>query len=329
MSHVSPVKQMFQLRVHMYQARSLFAADSTGLSDPFARVFFSTQSQVTEVLPETLCPTWDQLLVFENVELFGEATELRDDPPIIVIEIYDQDTVGKADFMGRTFAKPVVKMADEHYGPPRFPPQLEYYQIYRGNCTAGEMLAAFELLQIGPNGKADLPPIEGPSDLERGPILPVPLGIRPVLSKYRIEVLFWGLRDLKRVNLAQVDRPRVDIECAGKGVQSALIPNYRKNPNFSTLVKWFEVDLPENELLHPPLNIRVVDCRAFGRYTLVGSHAVTMLRKFIHRGDKQTNNWNTNEEIVVVNAEPETNFKKMDTVVKLDSVSSASNTTLA
>uniref|UniRef100_A0A8C4HSP4 Otoferlin n=1 Tax=Dicentrarchus labrax TaxID=13489 RepID=A0A8C4HSP4_DICLA len=282
------MKQIFQLRVHMYQARSLFAADSTGLSDPFARVFYSTQSQVTEILAETLCPTWDQLLVFENVELFGEATELRDDPPIIVIEIYDQDTVGKADFMGRTFAKPVVKMADEHYGPPRFPPQLEYYQIYRGNCSAGEMLAAFELLQIGPNGKADLPPIDGPTDMDRGPILPVPLGIRPVLSKYRIEVLFWGLRDLKRVNLAQVDRPRVDIECAGKGIQSALIPNYKKNPNFSTLVKWFEVDLPENELLHPPLNIRVVDCRAFGRYTLVGSNAVTSLRKFIYRAtDKQ------------------------------------------
>lgn len=52
--------------------------------------------------------------------------------------------------MGRTFAKPVVKMADEHYGPPRFPPQLEYFQIYRGNCSAGEMLAAFELLQVGP-----------------------------------------------------------------------------------------------------------------------------------------------------------------------------------
>uniref|UniRef100_A0A672HCR0 Otoferlin n=1 Tax=Salarias fasciatus TaxID=181472 RepID=A0A672HCR0_SALFA len=288
------MKQIFQLRVHMYQARSLFAADSTGLSDPFARVFFSTQSQVTEVSTETLCPTWDQLLVFENVELFGEASELRDDPPIIVIEIYDQDTVGKADFMGRTFAKPVVKMADEHYGPPRFPPQLEYYQIYRGNCTAGEMLAAFELLQIGPNGKADLPPIDGPTDMDRGPILPVPLGIRPVLSKYRIEVLFWGLRDLKRVNLAQVDRPRVDIECAGKGVQSALIPNYKKNPNFSTLVKWFEVDLPENELLHPPLNIRVVDCRAFGRYTLVGSIAVTSLRKFIYRGaDKQANNFSS------------------------------------
>ncbi|XP_053105858.1 otoferlin isoform X7 [Hemicordylus capensis] len=355
-------KQVFQLRVHMYQARSLFAADSSGLSDPFARVFFITQSQCTEVLNETLCPTWDQLLVFDNVELYGEAHEMRDDPPIIVIEIYDQDTVGKADFMGRTFAKPVVKMSDEEYCPPRFPPQLEYYQIYRGNSTAGDLLAAFELLQlpydeeeirrallaatdpcvpqiqIGPAGKSDLPPIDGPTDMDRGPILPVPLGIRPVLSKYRVEILFWGLRDLKRVNLAQVDRPRVDIECAGRGVQSSLIQNYKKNPNFSTLVKWFEVDLPENELLHPPLNIRVVDCRAFGRYTLVGSHAVNSLRKFIYRPpDKKAQHWSTAAKLmnayaalanggpyshptgeIVVNMEPEAPIKKMETMVKLE-----------
>nr|XP_045739676.1 otoferlin isoform X2 [Mirounga angustirostris] len=316
-------KQAFQLRAHMYQARSLFAADSSGLSDPFARVFFINQSQCTEVLNETLCPTWDQMLVFDNLELYGEAHELRDDPPIIVIEIYDQDTMGKADFMGRTFAKPLVKMANEAYCSPRFPPQLEYYQIYRGNATAGDLLAAFELLQIGPAGKADLPPINGPMDMDRGPIMPVPVGIRPVLSKYRIEVLFWGLRDLKRVNLAQVDRPRVDIECAGKGVQSSLIHNYKKNPNFNTLVKWFEVDLPENELLHPPLNIRVVDCRAFGRYTLVGSHAVSSLRRFIYRPpDRSAPSWNTTGE-VVVNMEPEVPVKKLETMVKLDASSDA------
>ncbi|KAA0708535.1 Otoferlin Fer-1-like protein 2 [Triplophysa tibetana] len=374
-SLVYNMKQVFQLRAHMYQARSLFAADSSGLSDPFARVFFSTHSQVTEILSETLCPTWDQLLVFDNVELYGEASELRDDPPIIVIELYDQDTVGKAEFIGRTFAKPLTKMVDEHYGPPRFPPQLEYYQIYRGNCAAGDLLAAFELLQIpyddeeirkaliavhdfavpqikiGPAGRAALPPIDGPTDSDHGPILPVPLGIRPVLSRYRIEVLFWGLRDLKRVNLALVDRPRVDIECGGKGVQSALIQNYKKNPNFSTLVKSFEVDLPENELLHPPLNIRVVDCRAFGRYTLVGSHAVTTLRKFIYSPPSKTaNNWAHSARLanglmtltngmchsrsyslpvshpsgdIVVNMDPEPNFKKMDTIVKLDATTDA------
>lgn len=42
--------------------------------------------------------------------------------------------------------------------------------------------------QIGPSGKADLPPINGPVDMDRGPIMPVPVGIRPVLSKYRVEV---------------------------------------------------------------------------------------------------------------------------------------------
>ncbi|XP_061563487.1 otoferlin isoform X7 [Cololabis saira] len=322
-SLVYNMKQVFQLRAHMYQARSLFAADSSGLSDPFARVFFSTHSQVTEVLSETLCPTWDQLLVFDDVELFGEASELREDPPIIVVELYDQDTVGKAEFIGRTFAKPTIKMCDEHYGPPRFPPQLEYYQIFRGNCTAGELLAAFELLQVGQGGRADLPPLEGSTDSERGPILPVPLGIRPVLSRYRIEVLFWGLRDLKRVNLAQVDRPRVDIECAGRGVQSTLIQNYKKNPNFSTLVKWFEVDLPENELLHPPLNIRVVDCRAFGRYILVGSHAVSSLRRFIYSPpDKTSNNWASAGDIIV-NLDADPTIRKMDTFVKLDATSDA------
>ncbi|KAL2082435.1 hypothetical protein ACEWY4_022253 [Coilia grayii] len=345
-SLVYNMKQVFQLRAHMYQARSLFAADSSGLSDPFARVFFSTYSQVTEVLSETLCPTWDQLLVFDNVELYGELAELRDDPPIIVIELYDQDTVGKAEFIGRTFAKPLTKRIDEHYGPPRFPPQLEYYQIFRGNCSAGELLAAFELLQVpyddeeirraliavhnfavpqikvGPAGKGGLPPIIGPTDSDRGPILPVPLGIRPILSRYRIEVLFWGLRDLKRVNLAQVDRPRVDIECAGRGVQSSLIQHYKKNPNFSTLVKWFEVDLPENELLHPPLNIRVVDCRAFGRYTLVGSHTVTSLRKFLYTPPDKScaNNWSHTGDVTV---ELEMSVRKMETVVKLDATSDA------
>ncbi|NXK14579.1 OTOF protein, partial [Herpetotheres cachinnans] len=289
-------KQVFQLRAHMYQARSLFAADSSGLSDPFARVFFISQSQCTEVLNETLCPTWDQLLVFDNVELYGEAHEMRDDPPIIVIEIYDQDTVGRADFMGRTFAKPVVKMSDEHYCPPRFPPQLEYYQIYRGNSTAGDLLAAFELLQIGPGGKSDLPPIDGPTDMDRGPILPVPLGIRPVLSKYRVEVtalehqismfsIAWGRRGCPSMTEGQEGSLRLGW-LAGHQDQ---IPH----PALDNQHTFASQDLPENELLHPPLNIRVVDCRAFGRYTLVGSHAVSSLRKFIYRPpDKKAQQWN-------------------------------------
>ncbi|NXE99735.1 OTOF protein, partial [Menura novaehollandiae] len=258
-------------------------------------------SQFFQVLNETLCPTWDQLLVFESVELYGEAQELRDDPPIIVIEIYDQDTVGKADFMGRTFAKPVVKMSDEPYCPPRFPPQLEYFQIYRGNSTAGDLLAAFELLQIGPGGKSELPPIDGPTDTERGPILPVPLGIRPVLSRYRVEVTapehptsVWGIPGGGRAP-PRVLEGQEGSGCGGhtgiQGVASLKKPGNGITPCWPPLRG--PQDLPENELLHPPLNIRVLDCRAFGRYTLVGSHAVSSLRKFIHRPPgKKSQLWN-------------------------------------
>lgn len=39
-------------------------------------------------------------------------------------------------------------------------------------------------------------------------------------------------------------------------------------------------ELPENEHLHPPLSITVVDWRAFGRSTLVGNHVVNNLKAF-------------------------------------------------
>lgn len=39
-------------------------------------------------------------------------------------------------------------------------------------------------------------------------------------------------------------------------------------------------ELPENEHLHPPLSITVVDWRAFGRSTLVGHHIVNNLNTF-------------------------------------------------
>ena len=58
---------------------------------------------------------------------------------------------------------------------------------------------------------------------------------------HRFEVLFWGLRDLKRIHWLTVDKPRVDIECAGHIIQSSVIMNAKKNPNFTTLVKFLDI----------------------------------------------------------------------------------------
>ena len=84
---------MFQLRAHMYQARSLIGSDASGLSDPFARVVFGDQSLCTQVIDETLSPTWDEMLIFNEVIMWGLMDQIKKEPPTIVIEIFDQDRV--------------------------------------------------------------------------------------------------------------------------------------------------------------------------------------------------------------------------------------------
>ena len=55
---------------------------------------------------------------------------------------------GKSEFIGRALCKPVVKLSDENYSAPKFPPRLEWWGVYRGPDRAGELLATFELLQV-------------------------------------------------------------------------------------------------------------------------------------------------------------------------------------
>lgn len=93
--------------------------------------------------------------MFDDVLVYGAKEEIQRDPPTIVIEIYDQDKVGKSEFIGRAIAKPKVKLKENSYKTP----VLEWFEIIRGTENAGELLAAFEMLEIGSN---DLPALTEP-----------------------------------------------------------------------------------------------------------------------------------------------------------------------
>lgn len=80
-----------------------------------------------------------------------------------------------------------------------------------------------------------------------------------------------------------VDKPRIDVECSGTILSSSIIQNAKRNPNFSSMLKFFDLELPVEENYAPPITIRCVDCRSFGRYTLVGTHQITSIHKFMHR----------------------------------------------
>lgn len=45
----------------------------------------------TEIKYKTLCPTWDQTLIFDMVEIHGYSEEIEKYPPMIMIEVFDKD----------------------------------------------------------------------------------------------------------------------------------------------------------------------------------------------------------------------------------------------
>ncbi|NWU99342.1 FR1L4 protein, partial [Upupa epops] len=276
----------FQLRAHLYQARGILPADDNGLADPFARVVFSTHCQTTRVLEETLSPMWNELLLFDKIIIDGKKEELKTETPIIIINLFSHNKFGSPEFLGQAFAVPQVKLVDELYTKPT----LQFFDFYKSTKAAGELIAAFELIELDYSGylEPSLPRDVEPKepnylgDPIAGQFI-IPEGIRPVLKEFRIEILFWGLRGLKRVNLFEVDQPQVIVECAGKKVESEVILAYKDNPNFTEPVKYMDVELPEQVHLHPPLSIFVVEKRAFGRTVLVGTHVVSNVMKFSPR----------------------------------------------
>lgn len=56
-----------------------------------------------------------------------------------------------------------------------------------------------------------------------------------------LQVLFWGLRELKRVELFEVSRPMVRMECGGQQLESEEVENFKIHPNFKDLVRYIDV----------------------------------------------------------------------------------------
>uniref|UniRef100_UPI00358F149C dysferlin isoform X2 n=1 Tax=Myxine glutinosa TaxID=7769 RepID=UPI00358F149C len=295
----------YHLRCYVYQARDLMAMDKDSFSDPYAVVSFLHQSQKTETVRGTLNPTWDQSLIFHEVEIFGEPSTVCESPPFVMIEVFDQDSYGADEYLGRCMCQPTVFQTPEA----RVVPCLQWHPIMLAGRVSGELLSAFELIQFQKPFSCDVPALEVSPFISFGlqppifqlsghdqmkevdlPYLPpllapnlymVPQGIKPVLHRMRIEMLAWGLRNLKSFKLASVTSPNVLLECGDKSISSAIIPNTKKNPNFKSPVLLLDVYMPDDPLYTPPLVIKVLDNRPFGRQPVVGQLTIYDLHDFM------------------------------------------------
>ena len=58
-----------------------------------------------QVIDETLSPTWDELLVFDEILVYGRREDIKANPPVVIIEIYDQDKVNSQQRVSVTFGE--------------------------------------------------------------------------------------------------------------------------------------------------------------------------------------------------------------------------------
>ncbi|XP_041065098.1 myoferlin isoform X2 [Carcharodon carcharias] len=264
---------IYHLRCYIYQARAIVAMDKDSFSDPYAHVSFLHQSKTTEVIKSTLNPTWDQTLIFNDIDIYGSPETLIKNPPNVMIEIFDEDQVGKDEFLGRCACSPMVKLNPET----DVTPKLLWYPIKNGTKKAGELLIAAELiLKDKPDGSnlPILPPVRS------GVLYMVPHGIRPVVQLTAIEILTWGLRNMKNYQLAAVASPSLIVECGGEYLESAVIKSLKRCPNFPSSVLFMKVLLPKEEMYTPPIVIKVIDHRPFGRKPVVGQCTIHSLQGY-------------------------------------------------
>ncbi|XP_072229894.1 myoferlin-like isoform X2 [Leuresthes tenuis] len=264
---------MYHLRVYIYQARNLTSMDKDSFSDPYAHVSFLHVSKTTEKLKATLNPTWDQTLIFSDIEIYGDPQNIAYCPPDVVLEFFDNDQVGKDEMLGRSVCTPLVKLNPDMNQTPR----LLWHPIIQKGQKAGEALVAAELILKEKSGDSDLPLVP-PKRAEN--LYMVPQGIRPVVQLTAVEILAWGLRNMKSYQLASVSSPSLVVECGGQRVESAVIKNMKKSPNFPGSVLFIKVLLPKDEMYTPPIVLKVIDHRPFGRKPVVGQCTVTSLEEF-------------------------------------------------
>uniref|UniRef100_A0A8C3B0U1 Myoferlin n=1 Tax=Cyclopterus lumpus TaxID=8103 RepID=A0A8C3B0U1_CYCLU len=276
---------MYHLRVYVYQAQNLASMDKDSFSDPYAHVSFLHVSQTTEKLRATLNPTWDQTLIFNDVEIFGDPQNVAQCPPEVVLEFYDNDQVGKDELLGRSVCAPLVKLTPGMDQTPK----LLWYPIIQKGQKAGEALLAAELIlkdKVCPGGNVCACVCLGESDLPLFPskraenLYMVPQGIRPVVQLTAVEILAWGLRNMEPFQLASVSSPSLVVECGGQRVESVVIKNMKKCPNFPSSVLFLKVLLPKEEMYTPPIVLKVIDHRPFGRKPVVGQCTITTLEQF-------------------------------------------------
>ncbi|XP_064428635.1 fer-1-like protein 5 [Mirounga angustirostris] len=260
----------YQLFCYIYQARNLMSNQIQTFQVPFIRLVFLNHSQCTQTLKSSAAPTWAQTLIFQHLLLYENPEDTKASPPLVVLELWQQDSQGKESLWARSTWSPVVWLDVQT----RTLPPLRWHPLVKllGE-KEGEILVSCELILETevPGGKR--PPIL--SVPWKNGVYTLPKSIQPTLKKMAVEILVWGLRNMK-----QVRSPQLLVECWEESLQTEPIKDFQTNPNFAQSVLFLTLFMPMEETYAPPLTLKVVDNQDFGQQTVVGQANIHSLQPY-------------------------------------------------
>ncbi|XP_072773651.1 fer-1-like protein 5 [Taeniopygia guttata] len=258
----------FQLRCYIFQALDLAPGSSSTSIDATAQVSFVSRSQSTRAVRGAQEPRWEQTLLFPRVPLFGDPRSVREEPPAVLVEVWDRRGQGPALFLGRCVCSPRVWLDAAL----REPPPLQPRALRGPRGAAGELLAAFELLQEPEDGSSV--PLSPPPLSKDG--FGIPPELRPRLQRVALEVLAWGLRGLR----GAVREPRLELRWGEQSLWTPPIRDMATNPNFPSSALLLTLAVPEDERLVPPIRLRLWDRAGPERRRLLGQARVGDLGRY-------------------------------------------------
>uniref|UniRef100_A0A3Q1MPC9 Fer-1 like family member 5 n=1 Tax=Bos taurus TaxID=9913 RepID=A0A3Q1MPC9_BOVIN len=259
----------YQLFCYIYQARNLMSSHVQTFQGPFIRLVFLNHSQCTQTLKSSTAPTWAQTLIFQHLLLYENPQDTRESPPCVVLELWQRDPQGNETLWGRSIWHPVVWLDAQD----RILPPMRWHPLVKGlEDEEGEILASCELILETEVLGEGLPMLSVPW---KNGIYILPKSIQPTLRKMAIEMLVWGLRNMK-----QVRSPQLLVECWEESLQTEPIRDFQTNPNFAQSALLLTLYMPTEETFALPLVLKVVDNQDFGQETVVGQANVHSLQPY-------------------------------------------------
>ncbi|XP_047544352.1 otoferlin-like [Vanessa atalanta] len=313
---------MVECKAFIYKAKLKNQCIGLNPIQTYLRIYVLNTFKETKVQCKTLTPVWNQVLKIQRM-VFMTPERLTNSPAIVLVEVYNTELSGKSELIGRVQVKPTVSQEQDFESAPK----LKWYDLFRGLDNTGQVLMSAQLMQISERLLKNIiySPVEESftTDLNildvTDDYVPLPKYLLPVSTLYKVDVYWWGFRD--------VDITRklgVIMEIEDFSIKSNIIFNKQSNSNFpdGRVSEIFEA--PLSEAYCPMLNIRLFDSSTFGRTQYLGANVVKNPNKYILRWLEKTDRDASLKRASVMSSQfmqvNQTLFIKKSSVVKENNV---------